>query len=334
MIRQPCIYTYVFGVQSRIETMSDIKIGNKNLIFDLILGTGPSTENKFKYPYSLAVDKQGRIYVADRGHRRIQVFNRDGSYFTSIGRSGPNRLKLTFPKALAVDGNNRLYVGDMALNNGWLYVLNEDFKLDKRLKSPCLIAQIGIVDDKFVLATKARNTDANVFILDSQGQLVSSLDPVMGSILASSRVNAVVGPSGFIILASEFSSRVRVRKFAIKGEMLLDFSYPLSIKNYKEHQISVLGDEGVQIPLCYDVAVDGEGAIYLLVSNDYSVNESCSLMKFNSEGALADSVEIPFLCSRLFIDRFGNFYFLSIMETGFLYRYRPIKEAEIFGRHK
>lgn len=306
--------------------MSDITIGNKKLIFDLILGTGPSPENKFKYPYSMAIDKQGRILVADRGNRRIQVFNQDGSYATTIGRTAPSKLRLTYPKAVAVDGNNRVYVGDIASFYGWLYVLNEDFHLDRRIESPCRIAQIGFIGDKIVLTTKARNTDANVFILDSQGQLVSSLDPVTGVVLASSRVNAVIDPSGFIILASEFSPRVRVRKYAVTGEMLLDFSHPLSIKNFKDHQIGVLGDEGVQNPLCYDVAVDREGAIYLLVANDYSINESCRLLKFNLDGTFADSVEIPFLCSRLFIDRTGDFYFLSIMETGFLYRYRPGKD--------
>jgi len=318
----------MFAGQTRVETMSDITIGKTRLIFDLILGAGPSPENKFKFPYSLAVDKQGRIFVADRGHRRVQVFNPDGSFVTSIGRSGPIRLKLYYPKAVAVDEKNDLFIGDTFRNQEWLYSMKEDFTLDLRIKSPCEIAQIGVSGDKIVLATKERITNANVYVIDSSGRLISTLDPVAGSVFSTSRVNAVVDPSGFIFLASEFLKRVRVRKLAITGETLLEFSYPLSIKNFKEHQIGALGDEGVQNPVCYDVAFDGEGAIYLLVSNDYSVNESCRLMKFNADGTFADSVEIPFLCSRLFIDRSGNFYFLSQMATSFIYRYRPRKDGE------
>ena len=39
-------------------------------------GTGPS---EFNTPHSIAADSQGNIYVADRGNRRIQVFDHDGT---------------------------------------------------------------------------------------------------------------------------------------------------------------------------------------------------------------------------------------------------------------
>ena len=44
-------------------------------------GTGPG---EFNTPHSIAADAQGNIYVADRGNRRIQVFDHDGAFF---GRS-------------------------------------------------------------------------------------------------------------------------------------------------------------------------------------------------------------------------------------------------------
>lgn len=46
---------------------------------------GPGKANgKFNTPHSIASDAQGRIYVADRGNRRIQVFDPDGKFLRAI----------------------------------------------------------------------------------------------------------------------------------------------------------------------------------------------------------------------------------------------------------
>lgn len=44
-------------------------------------GNGPS---EFNTPHSIAADAQGNIYVADRGNRRIQVFDRDGKFLRQM----------------------------------------------------------------------------------------------------------------------------------------------------------------------------------------------------------------------------------------------------------
>jgi NHL repeat len=44
-------------------------------------GSGPS---QFNVPHSIAADARGNIYVADRGNRRIQVFDHDGTYQREI----------------------------------------------------------------------------------------------------------------------------------------------------------------------------------------------------------------------------------------------------------
>jgi hypothetical protein len=44
-------------------------------------GTGPG---QFNTPHSIAVDAQGNVYVADRGNRRIQVFDGDGNFLRQI----------------------------------------------------------------------------------------------------------------------------------------------------------------------------------------------------------------------------------------------------------
>jgi sugar lactone lactonase YvrE len=40
-------------------------------------GTGPG---EFRLPHSLAIDSQGRLFVADRSNNRIQIFDQDGNF--------------------------------------------------------------------------------------------------------------------------------------------------------------------------------------------------------------------------------------------------------------
>ena len=44
-------------------------------------GDGPG---QFNTPHSIAVDAHGRVYVADRGNRRIQVFDNEGKFLRQI----------------------------------------------------------------------------------------------------------------------------------------------------------------------------------------------------------------------------------------------------------
>jgi DNA-binding beta-propeller fold protein YncE len=49
-------------------------------------GTGPG---QFNTPHSIAVDAQGNVYVADRGNRRIEVFDGDGRFLRQIAIDVP-----------------------------------------------------------------------------------------------------------------------------------------------------------------------------------------------------------------------------------------------------
>jgi len=63
-------------------------------------GTGPG---QFDTPHSLAVDAGGSVYVADRGNRRIQVFDGDGKFLRQITIDVP-----VDPDARPAIGNKRV----------------------------------------------------------------------------------------------------------------------------------------------------------------------------------------------------------------------------------
>jgi DNA-binding beta-propeller fold protein YncE len=66
------------------------------------LGSGPG---EFKTPHALAYDAQGRLYVADRGNNRVQVFDQEGKFVTEWSQFGR-------PSDVHVDANGVLYVAD------------------------------------------------------------------------------------------------------------------------------------------------------------------------------------------------------------------------------
>jgi len=57
---------------------------DKNGRFLMSFGEPGDQPGQFNTPHSIAADAQGNLYVADRGNRRIQVFNGDGKFLREI----------------------------------------------------------------------------------------------------------------------------------------------------------------------------------------------------------------------------------------------------------
>jgi uncharacterized protein (TIGR03663 family) len=84
-----------------------------------VAGKGPG---QFTSPRAVAVDGQSRIYVADSGNNRVQVFNPDGSFLRQFGSTckldtkegcqGDGRGQFNEPWGIAVDQEGNVYVSD------------------------------------------------------------------------------------------------------------------------------------------------------------------------------------------------------------------------------
>jgi streptogramin lyase len=66
------------------------------------LGTGPG---EFRNAHAVALDSRGRIFVADRGNARLQIFDSDGKFLEEWKQFGR-------PSGLYIDKNDRIYVID------------------------------------------------------------------------------------------------------------------------------------------------------------------------------------------------------------------------------
>jgi len=61
-------------------------------------------------PHSIAIDSQGRVFVADRQNDRIQIFDQDGKFLDAWPQFGK-------PSGLYIDKNDVLYVADNLSNS-------------------------------------------------------------------------------------------------------------------------------------------------------------------------------------------------------------------------
>ena len=60
---------------------------------------------EFKTPHALAFDARGRLFVADRGNNRVQIFDEQGRYLESWSQFGR-------PSDVHIDAHGVVYVAD------------------------------------------------------------------------------------------------------------------------------------------------------------------------------------------------------------------------------
>jgi DNA-binding beta-propeller fold protein YncE len=71
--------------------------------------TEPGT---FSLPSSVAVDKDGNVYVSDTLNNRIEIFDADGKFIRMFGKNGDGPADFTRPKGVAVDCDGNIWVID------------------------------------------------------------------------------------------------------------------------------------------------------------------------------------------------------------------------------
>jgi sugar lactone lactonase YvrE len=65
---------------------------------------------RFWGPRSIAIGKDGLLYVTDTGNKRIEVFDANGQFVRTFGGGGEEPGKLNEPVGLAIDGDQLLVV--------------------------------------------------------------------------------------------------------------------------------------------------------------------------------------------------------------------------------
>ncbi len=73
-------------------------------------------DGSFMWPTSIALDKEGNVYVADEWLNRISIFTKDGEWIGKWGTPGDGDGEIHRPSGMAFDKDDNLYMVD-SLNN-------------------------------------------------------------------------------------------------------------------------------------------------------------------------------------------------------------------------
>ena len=107
-----------FGFAKRVSicTVGEDYIGQFGRGVTVGDSTDPETDGSIVWPTSIALDRDGNVYLADEGLNRISIFNKDGAWLGKWGTSGNGDGELNRPSGLAFDGDDNLFLVD-SLNN-------------------------------------------------------------------------------------------------------------------------------------------------------------------------------------------------------------------------
>jgi len=97
---------------------------DKNGKFVTTWGKHGKGQGEFDTPHGIALDSQGRVFVADRSNNRIQVFTPDGKFIAEWKQFGR-------PSDVVIDANDMIYVADSQSDDK----TNQGFKQGIRIGS-------------------------------------------------------------------------------------------------------------------------------------------------------------------------------------------------------
>ncbi len=318
----PTMWDYGIGALSAGGFEDPYAEGEITAIPSLVLnssGVAGAELGSLSAPRNLAVGPDGRIYVADSGNGRIQVFEADGAPLSAWGTFGSDPGQFNEPWSLAVD-ESHVYVADT-----WNHRIQK-FTLDGELVDtfgssggptegfdglglffgPRSIVLLG--DDR-ILVTDTGNHRMQV--LDKAGvflQQIGSFGNQLGQM--NEPVGIAQGPDGSIFLADTWNGRIQ----QFMPELFAINEWP------------VTAWEGTSINNKPYTAVDSAGRVYVTDPEGYRVlifdAAGNYIGRFGSFGADSANFGLP---NGIAIDAQDNVY---IADAG---NNRILKFAPIFG---
>lgn len=151
-------------------------------------GEGGSGEGQFSYPYGVATDAAGNVYVADSGNHRIQKFDPFGDLLLTWGSFGADPDQFTGPYDVAIDPSGNVFVADTDDN--------EIHKFDSTGTFMTRWGTAGETSGKFD-HPRGITTDSlgNVYVADEGNDRIQKFVPVpeIGKVVVSGPSSATKG---------------------------------------------------------------------------------------------------------------------------------------------
>jgi sugar lactone lactonase YvrE len=216
-------------------------------------GSGPG---QLKYPFGVAVDPSGNVYVVDSGNDRVQKFSGAGAFLHEWGKTGNEAGEFFAPAGIAVDTAGYVYVADTGNDRIQKFSDTGDFVHEwgtRGTNDNNFVEPEGIAVDTagFVYVADTGNNRFSKFT--NLGEFRADLGKAgsePGQFLSPSGI--ATDPAGYLYIAD--SGNHRVQKFSLGGA------------GQNPSFTSLFGGAGTgpgQFGDPVGVAVDSSGAVYV-----------------------------------------------------------------------
>ena len=304
---------------------------------------GPATTAALSYPYGVALDAVGNVYIADTGNHRIRKVSPDGIINTVAGGGysgdgGPaTDAKLNSPHGVAVDNNGNVYIADT--ENFRIRKIGSDGIIttvagnglfnESGDAGPATAAQLNFLNGyaRGIPWGQGENWNANLISMDGTGAVnsidaayrrVRSIHPsgIIDSVLApwNTSLNEAVDAAG----NRYFADCCRIQRIAPNGVITTVATFP-SDPPYLRDGYSPLSCGARAIcgkTLIRSVAVDPGGNVYFSnatnvfrLSTDGTVSTIAGngTYGYSGDGRAATAAQLSFPAG-LAVDDAGNIY--------------------------
>ncbi len=320
--------TLIVGRGFPIQGSNVIRIQGLVLRPNLIIGNSKVGAESFEYPVAVAVNSDGEVFIADYLKRRVSVFSKDGRLVRTIGSKKPGGPNFSGPRAICVDPSGQIFVADTKRTGATtIIVLSPDGARLRSFSVPMAPQKMMVRHGSLFLSHRMTNFDFNLYEFSLEGTRIGEYENVSGLEEDKAATTAVVDQSGSIVSAGYFAPFIK--KYSREGKLVASGTFEPKIANKmsplqltSSYQAGRLRIEGSEHPIVLDIAVDRSGHIFLLVARDHKEEERTGLLRLDSSLRIMDDVDLPFFCSRIYIDEEDSFYFLSRRRTKCLVRCR------------
>jgi tripartite motif-containing protein 71 len=241
----------------------------------------------FSQPAGIAVDGEGRLYVADSGKSAIHVLDRDGRLLESMGRFGWQAGEFDSPADVAVDGRLRLYIADSGNNRIQRFgLVNRGFSVIAGEKQDESEGSV-ILSEPQSIAVDVRGY---IYVADTWNHRVLKIDPL-------GRLQMEIGGMGWTGQQFRNPQGVSVNP---KGDIYISDTgnHQVHRLDFSGSQIAIWGEEGTdpgQFRNPAGQAVDRFGNLYVADRGNHRVqiftSEGIYLTEFGRQ-VLDDPIDV------------------------------------------
>ena len=132
-------------------------------------GSQGSLNGQLSQPWGCAIDKHGKVYIAEEGNNRVQVFNPDGTFSRIIGGGG----RTPQPKAVAMDPDGNVHVATFGAIV--IKVFSIDGHFIREYGTGILNGPSGVAVDKFGYCIVGDWNNRAVYVFEPHGQHIHKI---------------------------------------------------------------------------------------------------------------------------------------------------------------